>query len=213
MAGCFYVGGDQYEDVLRRPSSEWSTRDCLTVILSAMRNNLSDNGTDIRVFATPFYPKVILAMNRRSQLLKSRSDEQFHADVDTLLAVQAGVYMDWQNERLVDSRGFYIDTETQFDSLLFLVTLRNNGWPASMPDISDIENRIFLWNEQGERLVPRYVWGRRRSKLEMEEVLLVMFCLRLRNEHQFLEHSENYRLTVHGFDRPVDLSFAISQFR
>ena len=53
VAGCFYFGRDDYEDVLARPSAEWSSRDCLTILTGVMQHNLFDQLTNVAVIATP----------------------------------------------------------------------------------------------------------------------------------------------------------------
>ena len=213
IAGCFYFGRNDYEDVLKKPSNEWSSRDCLTIVLGAMQSNLSDDATNIRIFATPFYPSVITAINRMLQESKHLSDNQFREGLDSALALQAGVYRDWQKGELVDSRGNYVRHQSQFDSLMFVLTLRNNGGISYAPDISDLEKRIFLVNESGKCLPPRYVWGRRRSTLEMEETLVVMFNLALDGRNKFLEGSHDFFLIVNDFEPQMKLQFPISRFR
>ncbi len=237
LVGCFYIGKDQYEDVLKKPSSEWSSRDCLTVVLSAMSNNFSDPSTCIRVVATPYYPAVIAALGRLSQQKAHATESHYEHDMDTLLKAQVGLFMDWDKGALVDARGNYFRERTQIDSLMFLVTVRNTStcnvpyvvaktrmgyqyvplsspgvWPCYLPDITDLEKHIFLQNDSNKTLEPRYVWGKRHNQLTQDETLLVMFPLREKQGH-FLEGSEHFYLIIHGFVQDIKLQFTVSDIR
>ena len=49
------------------------------------------------------------------------------------MADAAGMYVDWQRNRLVDSRGFYFRDKAQIDAIEFLITIDNTAWPCAMP--------------------------------------------------------------------------------
>ncbi len=240
IAGCFYFGRDDYEDVLKKPSSEWSSRDCLTIVLGVMQHNLFDQATNVTVIATPYYPSVVIAIGRIQQQTKHLSEREFQTQLDTSLLLQSGVYMDWRKTMIVDPRGNYVKDKSQFDSLMFLVTLKNRSWPCAVPlqqvrtsdggvimmplmsmadwpcyipDIGDLEERIFLSNDRGDTVRPRYVWGRRNSQLTMDETLVAMFPFGSLNGHPFLEDSENIYLIVRGFEKDLKLQFPVSRFR
>src|ERR1041385_9450824 len=88
--GCFYLGKNQAEDILQKPSSQWSSRDCLTVILSSMQNNLYDQGSpNIKLIATPYTPAVIAAINRMSQTREHWSDDETQRPNDQPLVLLA----------------------------------------------------------------------------------------------------------------------------
>ncbi len=238
LAGCFYIGQDRYEDILRHPSSEWSNRQCLTVILSVMGNNFLDQTTCIRVMATPYYPAVIAAANRIGQQRTHLSEDAYQRDMDTLLKAEVGLFMDWQKGALVDSRGNYYRDITQLDSLMFLVTIINTSscnipnvsvqlkphvfqsvplaspsdWPCYIPDITDLENRIMLLNDKKDVLRPRVVWGKRHNQLTTDETLLIMFPLRSATGH-FLDRSEHMCLLLKGFDHDINLDFSLAMLR
>ncbi|MBI3364758.1 MAG: hypothetical protein HY033_07615 [Ignavibacteriae bacterium] len=238
FTGCFYFGKDQYADVLEKPPSEWSSRDCLTILTSVMVHNLNDQGANVQIIATPYYPSVIKAINRREQDFKHESEDQYQLSMDTLLKASTGLYMDWQKGSLVDAKGNYLRDRTQIDSLMFMITLRNKSWPCNIPlmlvpipggykmvplaspadwpcyipDIVDLDKRIFLQNDRGDTMKPRVVWGRKNNLLTMEETLLVMFPLRTSVGH-FLQDSQNMYLTLTGFDQKIQLKFPLSLIR
>lgn len=133
LAGCFYIGQERFEDIVRNPPSTWSSRDCLTVILSAMVHNLHDVDKNVEVIATPFYPSVVLALNQiqRSQYHWSEDDAKYH--LDELMRGSSGLYVDWKDGRFVNSRGNYFRDQTDIDSLLIVVTLKNKTYPCATP--------------------------------------------------------------------------------
>ncbi len=237
LIGCFYLGQERYEDILRHPSSEWSSRDCLTIILSVMGNNFIDQTTCIRVMATPFYPAVIAAASRIGQQRTHFDEPSYQHDMDTLLKAEVGLFMDWNKGTLVDSRGNYYRDASQLDSLMFLVTIVNTStcnipnvlvgvgshvqsvplatpsdWPCYIPDITNLEDRITLLNDRDDTLRPRFVWGKRHNQLTTDETLLIMFPLR-NNPRHFLDGSEDMYLILRGFDHDIKLHFPVSEIR
>lgn len=238
LSGCFYIGQERYEDVIQKPSSEWSSRDCLTILLSVMKNNFYDQDSpNIKVMATPYYPVVITTLNRISQRKKHWSEFEYRKDVDIAMLELAGLYIDWDINKLVDSRGNYYRRPEQLDSLLFLVTLHNRSWPCNVPiftytsgggvvsipltkwfsdwpcyvpDITDLEDKIYLLNDKNKYIKPKYVWGKKQSYLAMEETLLIMFQLR-ENDHHFFAETENVYLAIKGFEKDIRLAFPLSE--
>ena len=238
VGGCFYVGQNQAEDILRQPVTQWSSRDCLTVMLSSMQNNLYDQKSpNIKVIATPYTPAVIAAINRMRQTRERWSDNETQRQIDTSLFLEAGLYFDWQTSQLMDSRGNYMGKNGRLGVLQFLVTLRNNSWPCTvpmqtfhaggsagyitvpispagvwpcyMPGLVDLDERVFLSNDQGLSIKPKYVWGRHNNQLTLEETLVISFDLRSGDRYLF-DGSENISLVLEGFDTPIRLSFPIA---
>ncbi len=223
ISGCFYIGQNQYDDIIRRNPDEWSTQECLTVIMSAARYNFNDpRASDIKVVAIPYYPSVISAITRRAHILGplqypaftyKHTEERFRHDLDTLMAAQAGVYIDWTTGRYVDSRGDYLRGPTQIDSLMFYVSIWSDGTrPGTSPDISNLENDIYLVNDRNEIERPFHVAGKQNTRLITEEKLLVMFPLR-QGGHHFLEGSENMYLLVRGLGDDIRLKFPVSMMK
>ena len=235
LSGCAYFGRDHYDDILRRATSTWTIDDDLTVIASVMKDNLHDaNSPNIKVFATPYYPCVITAVCRMSQTKKRWSENEFQQSMDAILVGQAGLYMDWESNRLVDSRGSYLRNPLQMDSLLFLITISNRSgpcnypmlisrggtrpltkpsdWPCYIPDISDLENRIYLINDKNLFVKPRWVWGKKKNELTHEETLFAMFQIRNGDAH-FLEGSTSMYLGIKGFENDIKLTFPLSMMR
>ena len=248
--GCFYVGKESYEDIIGKPSTDWSIRDGLTVIISPIAHNLFDNGSpNIKVFVTPYYPSVVLAIERSEQRIKHWSEDEYRLNADKLLKDAVGMYMDWNNNRFVDSRGNYFRTPEQIDSLLFLITIENRSWPCNvpqmtistqpmiiddkmqssslyamaplmkpydwpcyLPDITNLEERIFLVNDKKEFIKPKYVWGKKKNILTMPETMFAMFHFR-KGEHHFLEGSDKMYLVIKGFENDIKLPFSLSMMR
>jgi hypothetical protein len=238
VGGCFYLGKDQIEEVLERPVTQWSSRDCLIVMLSSMQNNLNDrDGANIEVIATPYTPVVIAAINRISQAREHWSDHETQNKIDTSLFFQAGLFLDWQTNQLMDTHGNYLGNTGRFDKLQFLVTLRNKtwpciiprhnvryggtyvdqpiatpaDWPCYVPDITDLDQRISLTNDNGLRIKPKYVFGRRNNNLTTEETLVVPFELYSGDLYLF-DGSKNISLVIEGFEFPVKFTFPIASF-
>jgi hypothetical protein len=223
LAGCFYIGKDQFEDIVQRRSEAWSTLDCLTIIMSASRSNWDDpRSQGVKVLAIPYYPCVISAIERRAHILGplqypaftySHTEETYRHDLDTLMAAEAGVYIDWSTGRYLDSRGNYLHDPTQIDSLMFYVSLWNDGRQInSTTDITDLENNIFLLNDGGELLKARHVWGKRHNTLTTEEKLLVVFFLH-NNDHHFIANSKNMYLVIKGLQEDIRLKFPVSMMQ
>jgi len=84
-----------------------------------------------------------------------------------------------------------------------------SDWPCYIPDITDLDKRIYLKNDNGLTLKPKYVWGRRNNQLTMEETLLVMFPLRNGTEH-FFDKTEDVYLVIEGFDADIRLRFPVA---
>ena len=93
-----------------------------------------------------------------------------------------------------------------------LPSLKPYDWPCYIPDIINLEQNIFLINEKNKFIKPKYVWGKRRSQLTMEETLLVMFQLREGNYH-FLDGSEKIYLGIKGFNADIKLELPLSLIR
>ncbi len=245
FSGCFYIGQDRYEDIIQTPSYEWSIRDGLTVILSPIAHNLYDFGSpNIKVYATPYFPSVVLAIERAEQRIKHWNEEEYQKNVDKLLKEAVGMYRDWERESFVDGRGNYYKDHTQIDSMLFLITIENRSWPCNvplitvgvpgikigqgryrdiflmhpadwpcyMPDITNLEDRIFLVNGKNRFIKPRIVWGKRNNILTMPETMFAMFHFREGSYH-FLDGSDEMYLVIKGFENDVKLSFPLSMMR
>lgn len=210
-------------------------------MLSSMQNNLNDqHGANIQVIATPYTPAVIAAINRMSQAKEHWSDRETQNQIDTSLFLQAGLYFDWQTNRLMDSRGNYMGRTGRLDNLQFLITLRNKTWPCNIPhqtvryhnkdgvvtyvdqpiatpadwpcyipDITDLDQRISLANDNGISIKPKYVFGRRNSVLTMEETLVVSFGLSSGDLYLF-DNTKNISLVIDGFELPVKFTFPIA---
>src|SRR5438046_981542 len=123
LSGCSNYGQVEYEGILAHPSGEWSDQDRFMVTAIPAANNYFDRETYIRVSAIPYYPSVVVAVQRSAQKLNHWSEETFRANTDTLMADAAGMYVDWQHNRLVDSRGFYFRDKAQIDAVEFLITI------------------------------------------------------------------------------------------
>jgi hypothetical protein len=247
LAGCFYIGQDRYEDIIKTPSYDWSIREGMTVILEPIAHNLYDLGSpNVKVYAAPYFPSVVLAIERAEQRVKHWNEDEYRKNVDKLLKESVGLYRDWEKEKFVDGRGNYYKEHTQIDSMLILITIENRGWPCNvplitvgipgkgmadgagiywqrplaqladwpcyMPDITTLEDRIFLVNGKDKFIKPRVVWGKRNNILTMPETMFAMFHFREGNYH-FLDGSDKMYLVIKGFENDIKLSFPISMMR
>jgi hypothetical protein len=159
--------------------------------------------------ATPYHPQVIMAIQRMAQKRANWTEEEFQKNVDILLKEAMGMYYEWNTRRFVDSRGNYVKNVSQFDSLLFLITIENKAGGSYIPDISNIENQIFLMNDKGNILKPKYVWGRKNIQLITSENLFAMFSFLGVNVH-FLDDVKEVSLIIKGFEHDIQLTFNLS---
>ncbi len=216
-------------EVLTRPSSEWTRIECDAVIRKAMAHNVPDKNAAIRIFATPYSPSVVTALTRKEQILKGLSEKEFQKSFDQMARETLGLYYDWYSSAYYDARGNFYRSRLQLDSLLFLVTIENKtypcaipfpivshrtlaellDWPCYTPMLADLENRIYLTNDRGDRVVPRYIWGRKGTQLMKDETLFIMFSLHAGSEHM-LDGTENLYMVIRGFGDDVRLTFPVS---
>ena len=262
LSGCFYIGKDTSDDLVKRSPDTWSSRDCLTIVMAATQNNFTDQSSpNIKVVATVYSPSVIMANYRRAHIfgrhhktsqlslpglppgesLESIADSEYISSLDVLMQEEAGLYFDWQTERYVDARGNYVKSFTQIDSLTFFIAIENKGWPCAdpvlmpevksdgnrlvylpmkpllnpadypcyLPDISNLENQIYLVNDQNKFIRPLMVWGKQQNQLMTTENLIAKFRI-CKDDYHFLEHSDNMRLVITGFDSKIMLGFPVS---
>lgn len=206
--GCF----KNFEEVVKNDSYTWSYRDILIVMASSISHNLIDNRTNIKVIATPYYPQVIMAIQRMAQHRAHWTEAEFRHNTDILLYEALGMYYEWNTRRFVDGKGNYLKDMCQFDSLLFLVTIDNKAGGSYIPEISNIENRIYLVNDKNKFIRPRYVWGRRHNTLIDKETLFAMFYFR-EGEHHFLRDVKELMLVIKGFECDIWLDFSLAKMR
>ncbi len=254
LSGCFYIGKDTYDDLVLRSPDTWSTRDCLTIVMAATRNNFDDPGSpNVKVVATVYSPAVIMANYRRAHILgrhrktsqlslpelpsgeslESIADSEYTSSLDELMQEEAGLYYDWQTERYVDAKGNYVKSYAQMDSLTFFIAIENKSWPCVppifmpdsktlwgkladypcyLPDISNLENQIYLVNGQNKFIRPLMVWGKQQSQLMKTENLIAKFRVR-KDDYHFLEHSDHMRLVIDGFDSKIMMDFPVAVLR
>lgn len=157
--------------------------------------------------AIPYYPSVILAIQRSAQSIAHWPENIFRANTDTLMADAAGMFVDWEHTgRVVDSRGNYFKSRLQMDVLELLITVDDVGWPR--PDITQFEKNIFLENDGGQTITPRFVWGRRQDILNTEETLFARFQLRQPGGH-FFQNAEKVILVVRGYGETIRLGLPL----
>lgn len=198
------------ETIINRPVSQWNRRDCLTIMMGNMKSNILDNRTNIKVYATPYCPSVIAAMTKFRWLQIPVPQPVAESDFETLLRESFGMYYDRENGKIMDARGNYFMNKTQIDSIMFLITIENHGG-GYFPDITSLENQIFLVNDQNKFIHPKYVWGRKNNILTMPEVLFVMFKVK-EGDYSFIAKSDNISLFIKGLEQDITLKFPIKIF-
>lgn len=208
-----------YGTIIKKPVSTWNRRDCLTIMMGNIRSNLLDNRTNIKVYATPYTPAVIAAMSKYRWLQIPVPESAAVSDFESLLKETFGMYYDGENEKIMDSRGNYFKDRAQIDSIMFLITIENTAWMNSMafgilldiPDITSLENQIFLVNDENKYILPKYVWGRKKNILTTPEILFANFKVKEDN-YSFLENSKNIYLCIKGLEQDIRLEFPLKQF-
>ncbi len=242
LVGCFYFGKDDYEDILQRPSSQWSSRDRLTIIAAVSQSNLMNKTANIWVVAIPYYPSVITAINRSLQAQNRWDETEFERSIAMTLVDDSASSLICEHTKLLDDKGIYHKDILEIDSLLFFVSLTNKTWPCAVPlveiqtgpqpnqrkfapiflqsdmpcltpAISNIGANIYLVNDQNLRLHPKWIWGRRHETLTSKESLLMMFQFRSGSYHFLKNTKETMKLVVSGFDMEINFSFPISRIR
>lgn len=185
LAGCF----TSREELSDRSPREWTRRDCLTVLISSTATNVRDNATSLWMIAVPYFPSVVEAIVRLDELADTAGtfDGTYRYRLDALLRSGSGLYYDWERGKYYSPRGHYFRDKTDIDSLLFLVTLINNGHPLYNPPLDTLEGRFALRNGRGEVLRPRFVSGKKNANLLWEERLFVMFDVAPPGREHFFE--------------------------
>ncbi len=235
-----------YNGIMDTPPSKWSNDMCRMVIGRAMANNAKDNDASIRVFALPFTPLIITALNQEQHNKKQLSDDDYQMNIQQEAKECLGMHVDWQTNSYLDAKGSFYKSALQLDSLMFLVTFdikaRQNPYinvvfpsgsqstggiitPTSShegvlgnplygmtdmpPEMDDLAQNIFLQNDQGVHIKPRYVWMRKQGLLVKSESMLVMFNLRKEMTH-FLQGAQEMDLVLNGFGKDVRLRFDLT---
>jgi len=231
LSGCF----THMDEIQSKLPSDWTSRECLTVMLANMKHNLNDPAFNIQAIVTPYFPSVIEAITRLQQFRSSNDSEAIRIWQNALLKSGMGLYIDWeQGNRLVNAYGNYYRDPRELDSMLFLVTLRNKSWPCNVPvqnvllpdgiyvsrpiaalsdwpcyipDITDLDQRIFLVNEAGDSLKAKFTWGRNNNQLSLEENIFVMFDFHSRPSLNFFKNGTLVNFVITGFDLPISFKF------
>lgn len=188
FAGCF----SSREEIAERSPREWTKRECLTVLFSSTATNVQDISTSLWMIAVPYFPSVVEAIVRLDELNDTTEtfESKYRYRLDALLKSGSGLYFDWEQGKYYSPRGHYYKDKTDLDSLLFLVTLINNGFPMYTPPLDTLETRFTLRNGRGETVRPRFVWGKKNANLQWEEHLFVMFDLAPAGRKHFFEGQE-----------------------
>jgi hypothetical protein len=233
VVGCI-AGREELQSVA---PGEWTKEECMTVILSSVATNIFDHRYNVKIIALPYFPSVVEAITRLADARDTMNDFEgkYKYQMDALLKSGSGLYYDWDKAKYYSPRGHYYSGKLDLDSLLFLVTLLNTGWPClspiildrergtshtlfsladtpcDTPAISNIENQIKLVNDRGDTLSPRYVFGRKHDQLTSEEDLFVMFHMDTADQGHFLDKTDNIRfvITLTGvkLSMPISLRF------
>jgi len=242
LNGCYYLGHNKFKDIIPHPSRDWSAPECLTVIMEAGEDNLLDKRTNIKAIVTPYYPSVVKALNREAQKQSHWSEKVYQQTTDRLIYESCGMFVDWEdeNEPVYDYKLKPLNNPLQFDSVMFLLTLRNVGWPCGKklrlsvptsygyreiiipleepdcvpPDIKNIQNMISLMNQRTDILHPKTVSGRKMSYLtNIEETIFIKFIFNDGEKH-FLDSSDAYYLFIlNGFESEIRFKFPIDYMR
>ncbi len=241
FVGCALVTDTVYEGILQKPFTQWNTDECRMVLGRSLAHNAKDEDAPIRVFALPFSPMIITALNREDQIKKHLSEDEYQASIQQQARECLGMFVDWKTDTYLDANGRIYRNAAQMDSLLFLITfenipgqqfvnvittdlfvsdhasaLGNPLWfgPLPLSDLNEITDRVFLQNAPGERIPPRLIWMRKQGAVTKDESILAMFDLR-RGGKNFLEGSDYAEIVITGFTKDVRLGYrlALGQFQ
>ncbi|TAK61918.1 MAG: hypothetical protein EPO24_05415 [Bacteroidetes bacterium] len=237
ITGCVH---HEFDTIVKKPVSEWSAPDCLTIMSMATSNNFANDDARVRVIVTPFSPLVVTAFTRLQQERQRLSAAAYHSLVEDRLLEDLGIYYDTKTGYTFDARGNYYRDEAQIDSLLILLSLENKTYPCTppivmvpigkekipkmrqlmnvgdypcyTPEITDLEKQIFLKNEKDELLQPRGVYGKRGKVFFKREQLLLLFSLR-QGEKNFFDGSKRIYLTINELDGGITMEIPLETFK
>ena len=234
--GCVIVTDSFYEGILQKPFSEWNTEECRMVLGMSLAHNMKVQDAAVHVFALPFSPMVITALNREDQIKKNLTEDEYQAGIQQQAKECLGMFVDWKTDTYLDAHGRLYSDVAQMDSVLFLITFENIPgqqyisvvttdnfvsdhqspignplWfgPLTLSDLREITDRVFLQNSSGERIPPRLIWMRKQGAVSKAESILAMFGLRKDGKH-FLEGSDQVDVVVTGFTRDVHLGYRLA---
>jgi len=214
--GCF----TSVEQLRSVPYAEWTAEDCMAVIMRNVHHNLKRDGEIISALVIPFTPEVVKAIGRYRQIKYAHSDSLTYEFVQRLTQQGTGTFLD-RDGMLWDAQGNRFIGRR--DSLMVMVSLINTTWPCEplslngipimnmsetpceTPDISNLDQHIFLSTATGDTLYPKTLFGRRNNILTDDENLLIVFDLRgVENQATLLLHINafnkfNNREMTYGF--------------
>jgi len=227
---------DKYDSVISKHSNLWTKYDCGTVITGATSGNLADKNAKVKVLALPFSPSVLTALTRLDQLKQHWTADQYMRHLEDQLAIIAGVLYESKADQYYDAKGNYLNKLGQLDRMVFMVEIQNTTWPCVnpilawspfgqttlfqsltdvpcyMPDITDLDQRIFLTNERMEVVRPISVYGKKNNLLTVEENLIIIFPVS-ESSKGFFEGTKDITLNVAGFDCEIKLPFNPERIR
>jgi hypothetical protein len=232
---------DDYDLILEKPSSQWTSRERLTVIAAVSQSNLWDKETNVGVVVIPYYPAVITAINRSMQATKGWDEDELQKSIALTVSDDTLSSLYQNHASLLNENGIYHKNILELDSLMFFMTLTNRSWPCAVPlievqgptptdrkmvplypqsdmpcpqyDLTKLAEHVYLMNDQNLKVHPTWIWGRRHENLTSQETLLLMFRLRAGEYHFFKKTSGSMRMVVEGFDREVYLDFPLARAR
>lgn len=202
--GCF----SSVEALRQQDYSTWTAEDCMALVMANTHHNLRKDGTIIYSLVTPFTPEVVRAIGRLRQLKEGVSDSLTYEFIQRLTKDGTGLYLD-RDGTIWDRSGNRFSPDR--DSLLVMVNLVNKTWPCEpitingvpiqrlsdvvcqTPDITRLEEHIYLRTAGGDTIYPKFIYGRRHTSLTSDENLLAMFDLQDRPE------GEIYYFTIDAF--------------
>ncbi|MFI5251500.1 MAG: hypothetical protein ACHQQQ_03615 [Bacteroidota bacterium] len=189
--------------ILKKPTASWTVTECNAILIDCMSNTARNPMiSDVQVFALPTYPKVLLAYNMRKMRTLHWTQQEFNESVDR--QARNCLHMTYEGSRniFLDESGNTYRGPDQIVSLMILISIENIG--GMRPDISNLEDRIYLRNERGEVVYPDEVRGRRNRSLLLRENLQAVFKFNRARVH-FLGESREIELVISGFNEEIHL--------
>jgi hypothetical protein len=218
--GCWDPGRSlETSDILKKPSTEWTQAECTALLADRLTNNTLKKDVSVYAYVLPCTPTVLMAYNRRKQHEDHLTESEFSENLDRMTRYCLGMVYDPDSGRFLDNHGNTFHTIQQAGTLFMIVYLDNRIGVENLfnpqipgldfnfmqlPDLTDIDRKVYLENDAGEKITPFYVKGRHHPYLYREEELHVLFRCTDDMKH-FLQHSTKVNFVLEGFGRPIEL--------
>lgn len=151
------VTTEKFNEILSKPESEWTYKDCENIISKYMSynkngyeekyTNVNYGGTTVFIKAVPLNENVIRAKIRKESIIRRYSDEDYKLRLKNELEFYTNKTLNINDGRILLKSG--ID-RFQFDKLSFEIIFENISQPREPIEIEFASEAFFLENSEGE---------------------------------------------------------------